>query len=97
MNNAADRREAGERADRREAGEPAAPFRVVKGDATAEEVAAITAALSLVLRERAQAAAVNADGQLSEWVRAGRLTARRAGLQRGPWRLSGRVGRRSRA
>jgi hypothetical protein len=83
-------------ADRAEARERA-PFRVVKGDATAEEVAAITAALSLVLRERARAAAVTADGQLSEWVRAGRLTARRAGLQRGPWRLSGRIGRRSRA
>jgi hypothetical protein len=74
-----------------------APFRVIKGDATAEEAAAITAALTLVLRERAEAAAAPDDGQLSEWVRAGRLTARRAGLQRGPWRLSGRVGRRARA
>ena len=34
--------------------------------------------------------------QLSMWVEASRRSAQRAGLQRGPWRLSGRLGRRSR-
>jgi len=34
---------------------------------------------------------------LDAWVRASRLTARRAGLLRGPWRLSGRIDRRARA
>jgi hypothetical protein len=72
-------------------------LRVIKPEATPQEVAAITAALTLVLREREQAAAAYFEGQLSEWVRGGRLTARRAGLQRGPWRLSGRIGRRTRA
>jgi Acyl-CoA carboxylase epsilon subunit len=72
-------------------------LRVIKPEATPQEVAAITAALTLVLREREQAAAAHLEGQVSEWVRAGRLTARRAGLQRGPWRLSGRIGRRTRA
>ena len=72
-------------------------MRVITPDATPQEVAAITAALSLVLREREQAAAAHVESQLNEWVRAGRLTSRRAGLQRGPWRLSGRIGRRSRA
>ena len=37
------------------------------------------------------------DESLHEWVHAARLASRRAGLQRGPWRLSGRIGRRTRA
>ena len=37
------------------------------------------------------------DDTLHEWVHAARLRSHRAGLQRGPWRLSGRIGRRSRA
>ncbi len=76
------------------------PLQIVSPDATPEEVAAITAAVAAVLAERqaaASAARVNASGELSEWVRASRLRARRTGLMRGPWRLSGRVGRRSRA
>jgi hypothetical protein len=71
-------------------------LRVVAPDATPEEVAAIVAAVSASLR--ASPAAVPADdGALHEWVRGSRLGARRAGLQRGPWRLSGRIGRRHRA
>jgi hypothetical protein len=76
---------------------------VITPDATAEEVAAITAALAVVAQERATAAAAAAvtttddPDRLSAWVRASRLSARRAGLQRGQWRLSGRLGRRSRA
>ena len=76
------------------------PLQVISGDATPDEVAAITAALAAVLAERegaARAASASAGGGLDAWVRASRLTARRAGLMRGPWRLSGRIGRRARA
>ncbi len=77
------------------------PLQVISGDATAGEVAAITAALAVVYAEREAAAAraaVRADeGGGSNWVRASRLGARRSGLMRGPWRLSGRIGRRARA
>jgi hypothetical protein len=78
-------------------------LRVITPDASPEEVAAITAAVAIVEQERAAAAAVAAavpdddPDRLSAWVRASRLSARRAGLQRGQWRLSGRLGRRSRA
>jgi hypothetical protein len=79
-------------------------LRVVSPDATAEEIAAITAAFEVVQRERALAAAASAasatggdSDHLDAWVRASRLTSRRAGLLRGPWRLSGRIDRRSRA
>ena len=70
-------------------------------DMSAEEVAAITAALTVIFEERrrAGAAAGDEDGreQLDAWVQAARLSGRRAGLTRGPWRLAGRIGRRSRA
>jgi hypothetical protein len=79
-------------------------FRVISPDASPEELAAITAAIEVVRHERAHAAAraaASATGgdaeHLDAWVRASRLTARRAGLLRGPWRLSGRIDRRSRA
>jgi hypothetical protein len=75
-------------------GRPA--LRVITPDATPEEVAAIVAAVSASLRT-APAAAALGDESLHEWVRGSRLGARRAGLQRGPWRLSGRIGRRHRA
>jgi hypothetical protein len=64
-----------------------------------EHVAAITAAIAVVQAERrAAAAAVGPERteQLSMWVEASRRSAQRALLQRGPWRLSGRLGRRSR-
>ena len=77
------------------------PLQVIAGDATPEEVAAITAAVATVYAEREAAArtatAVAPTDHLSAWVRASRLTARRSGLMRGPWRLSGRIGRRARA
>jgi hypothetical protein len=78
-------------------------LRVVSPRATPEEEAAITAAFAIVFAEwdeAANAAAAReaeAGGGVDAWVRAGRLTARRAGLMRGPWRLSGRIGRRARA
>lgn len=71
-------------------------LRVVSPDATDEEVAALVAAVA-ALQESAAWPGGDADDTLREWVRSARLSARRSGLQRGPWRLSGRIGRRSRA
>jgi hypothetical protein len=80
------------------------PLRVVSPDASPEEVAAITAAFEALQRERALAAArasasvTGGDAQhLDAWVRAARLTGRRAGMLRRPWKLAGRISRRSRA
>ena len=71
-------------------------LRVITPDASPEEVAAIVAAVAVAMQPRG-AAAPAADDSLHEWVHGSRLGARRAGLQRGPWRLSGRIGRRHRA
>ena len=64
---------------------------------TDEEIAAVTAVAVALEQQRAEAAqhAAGPD-QLSMWVEASRRSAQRALLQRGPWRLSGRLGRRSR-
>ena len=70
-------------------------LRVLNPDATDEETAAILAAVTLCTQGAASATA--SGDTLQEWVRGTRLSARRAGLQRGPWRLSGRIGRRTRA
>ena len=70
-------------------------LRVLNPDATEEEVAAILAAVAMCMQGAAPGSA--SGGTLQEWVRGTRLSARRAGLQRGPWRLSGRIGRRTRA
>jgi len=70
---------------------------VVGGNPTAEQVAAIVAALSVIEAERAAAArTVVAEQPVSMWVEASRRSAQRAGMQRGPWRLSGRLGKRTR-
>jgi hypothetical protein len=69
-------------------------LRVVIPDATDEEIAAILAAVSMSM---VAAGPEVVDDTLHEWVRGSRLGSRRAGLQRGPWRLSGRIGRRARA
>jgi hypothetical protein len=72
---------------------------VVGGNPSPEQVAAIVAALSVLEAERAAAAAAIAapvDESLSMWVEASRRSAQRAGMQRGPWRLSGRLGKRTR-
>ena len=62
--------------------------------------AAVIAAAIVVLDEQERAAALAASApppeRLSVWVDASRRSAQRAGLQRGPWRLSGRIARRSR-
>ena len=67
----------------------------ISPDATPEEIAAILAAVASL--EPGPAADGNGDDALHEWVHAARLRSHRSGLQRGPWRLSGRIGRRSRA
>ena len=66
----------------------------VDPDATPEEIAAIVAALAVLLPGGgAEDEAFTGDG-VSEWVHAARLRSRRAGMPRGPWRLSGRIARR---
>ena len=72
--------------------------------ATDEEVAAIGVAFAILADERSRAADMSqaedarraTAAQGSAWVHTSRRAAQRAGLQRGPWRLSGRIGRRSR-
>jgi hypothetical protein len=71
-------------------------LRLITPDATPEEVAAIVAALAAVQAQVAEPE-IDATDDLHEWVHAARLRSRRAGLQRGPWRMSGRLGRRARA
>ena len=72
-------------------------FRVIDGDATPEEIAAIVAAIGALHARSSQVGVDAGDDTLHEWVRTARVQSRRTGLQRGPWRLSGRVGRRTRA
>ena len=67
--------------------------------ATDDEIAAIGVALAIVDEERRRAAAAVQHAtreHMSAWVDASRRAAQRSGLQRGPWRLSGRIARRSR-
>ncbi len=69
-------------------------LRSISPEATPEEIAAILAAIAASTPAPAEA---DRDDTLHEWVHAARLRSHRAGLQRGPWRLSGRITRRSRA
>lgn len=73
-----------------------APLVGISPDATPEEVAAVLATFAVLEAQRA-AVVEDEPAVMSNWVRASRLTARRAGLQRGEYRLSGRIGRRARA
>ena len=70
-------------------------LRSISPAATPEEVAAILAAIAAATP--VAVAEESRDDTLHEWVHAARLRSHRAGLQRGPWRLSGRIVRRSRA
>jgi hypothetical protein len=72
-------------------------LRIVHPDATPEEVAAILAAVGALTARPRTGAPETADDTLHEWVHSARLQSRRASMQRGPWRLSGRIGRRTRA
>jgi Acyl-CoA carboxylase epsilon subunit len=72
---------------------------VVGGNPSPEQVAAIVAALSVIDAERATVAAATGPDSpeaFSMWVEASRRSAQRAGMQRGPWRLSGRLSIRAR-
>jgi hypothetical protein len=73
----------------------AAHLRSISPSATPEEIAAILAAVASL--EHIASEAEDRDDTLHEWVHAARLRSHRSGLQRGPWRLSGRIGRRNRA
>ena len=76
-----------------------AVVRTITPAPTPAEAAAIAAAV-VVLDQQARAASAVAGPdpeRLNVWVDASRRAAQRAGLQRGPWRLSGRIARRSRA
>jgi hypothetical protein len=68
-------------------------LRVITPGASPEETAAIVAAIAA---STAAATPPEADAPPSQWVAATRLSNRRAGLRRGEWRLSGRLGRRAR-
>ncbi len=70
-------------------------LRAISPDATPEEVAAIVAAIASCTAPPPGTPAET--DTLHEWVRTSRLRAHRAGVRRGPWRLSGRMARRSRA
>jgi hypothetical protein len=70
-------------------------LRSISPEATPEEIAAILAAIAAT--QPVPVETDDRDDTLHEWVHAARLRSHRAGLQRGPWRLSGRIGRRSRA
>jgi hypothetical protein len=70
---------------------------IVGGNPSPEQVAAIVAALSVIESERAAVAPAGPVHEpFSMWVEASRRSAQRSGMQRGPWRLSGRIGMRSR-
>ena len=76
------------------------PLAEIPAGASPEEVAAIVAALTVLEEERRTALpppSADRGAHLDAWVRAARLSGRRAGLIRGPWRLAGRIGRRARA
>lgn len=72
-------------------------LRSISPDATPDEVAAIVAAIEACMPAATGPVEAKGDDSMHEWVRGSRVGARRAGLQRGPWRISGRIGRRSRA
>jgi hypothetical protein len=72
----------------------------IDGNPTPEEVVAVTVAVTTLVEEHirasAPAAATPPREWLSVWVEASRRSAQRSSLQRGPWRISGRIARRSR-
>ncbi len=72
----------------------------IAGNPTPQEVVAVTVAVTTLVDQqlRASAAATTAAPRewLSVWVEASRRSAQRSSLQRGPWRISGRIARRSR-
>jgi hypothetical protein len=72
-------------------------LRSISPEATPEEVAAVVAAIGALTAVPAAASVADDPDRLDGWVRMSRLSAHRAGLQRGSWRMYGRIGRRARA
>lgn len=77
-------------------------MRSVSPDVSAEELVSIVVAIELLDREQGAAYAATAPAdttseRLDGWVTVSRRVARRSGMSRGLWRISGRVARRSRA
>jgi len=72
----------------------------IHGNPTDEEVAAITVAVTAFAEQAVAPVPVAADRApndwLNVWVEASRRSAQRSSLSRGPWRISGRISRRSR-
>jgi hypothetical protein len=72
----------------------------VHGNPTPDELVAATVAVTAIVEAQLSAAVAAADSapsdRLSAWVQASRRAAQRSTLQRGPWRLSGRIARRAR-
>jgi hypothetical protein len=70
----------------------------IAGNPTPQEVVAITVAVTALLEPAAPvpAAPATPPDWLSIWVEASRRSAQRSTLTRGPWRISGRLVRRSR-
>jgi hypothetical protein len=70
---------------------------ITSGNPTPADIAAIAAAFSVIDDEQAaQTQVAPSEKPRSLWVDASRRSAQRAVLQRGPWRLSGRLRGRSR-
>jgi hypothetical protein len=73
----------------------------VQGNPTPDELVAATVAVTALVEAQlaaagAATAANGASDLLGAWVQASRRAAQRSTLQRGPWRLSGRISRRAR-
>jgi hypothetical protein len=71
----------------------------IAGNPTPEEVVAITVAVTALVEQAAApvaSAPATPPDWLSVWVEASRRSAQRSQLTRGPWRISGRLARRSR-
>ncbi|MSO36850.1 MAG: hypothetical protein EXQ69_01190 [Acidimicrobiia bacterium] len=67
---------------------------IITGGASADEVAAIVAAVNALVATQMELSSVSEPP--STWVVASRLRARRGRLERGSWRLSGQLGRQAR-
>ena len=72
-------------------------LRAISPEATPEEVAAIVAAIGILTTTGTPVEERHDPHRFDAWVKVSRLSAHRAGLQRGSWRLYGRIGRRARA
>ena len=65
--------------------------------ASPEEVAAVLASIAVIDQQLAAGAEQERAPALSQWVVMSRLSARRSALQRGTYKLSGRLSRKAHA